>query len=172
VATPIEDLKAAQEAADQRAYAMWQQKQALENGYARHWGGRGQVAAGMANVFGLAGGLGGSLGGVASGQPSPEQRREAERLMAEVRAQCEDFQRTIISLHQELGAERTRAQQLAQQLHAVRSQAAQQHEAMRMQLDHVLKDLISLAHPDKWPGNPLAHEITVALNRLREGNHG
>jgi hypothetical protein len=154
----------------ERAYLQWQHQQALENGYARHWGGMGSVAAGMANAFGLGGGLGGSLGGGASGQL--EQSGEAERLMAGVRAQCEDFKRTIMSLHHELGAERTRAQQLAAQLHAVRSQAAQQHEATRMHLDHVLKHLIGLAHPDKWPGNPLAHEITVALNRLREGNHG
>jgi hypothetical protein len=149
------------------AYAAWQKQQSQENAYARHWGGRGSVAAGMANAFGLSGGLDGSLGGVASGQV--EQSGAAERLMAGVRAQFEDLQRTIISLHQELGAERTRAQQLAAQLHAVRSQAAQQHEATRMHLDHVLKHLIGLAHPDKWPGNPLAHELTVELNRLREG---
>jgi len=151
------------------AYLQWQHQQALENGYARHWGGRGSVAAGMANVFGLSGGLGGSLGGGASGQL--EQSGEAERLMAGVRAQFEDLQRTIISLHQELGAERTQVQNLTHQLHALRSQAAQRHEATRLELDHVLKHLIALAHPDKWPGNPLAHEITVALNRIREGNH-
>lgn len=34
--------------------------------------------------------------------------------------------------------------------------------------DAVLKELIAFAHPDKWPDNPLAHEITVRLNRLRE----
>jgi len=36
-------------------------------------------------------------------------------------------------------------------------------------LGAALKRLIALAHPDKWPDNPLAHEITVALNKLREG---
>lgn len=35
-------------------------------------------------------------------------------------------------------------------------------------IDVDLKKLIALAHPDYWPQNPLAHEITVALNALRE----
>lgn len=35
-------------------------------------------------------------------------------------------------------------------------------------LDVDLKKLIALAHPDRWPQNPLAHELTVALNALRE----
>jgi hypothetical protein len=34
--------------------------------------------------------------------------------------------------------------------------------------DSMLKELIALAHPDKWPDNPLAHEITVRLNTMRE----
>jgi hypothetical protein len=156
------------EAADEaKAYAAWQHQRAMANAYARHWG-LPYTSAGMENVYGLSGGLGGSLGGLASGQPSPEQRREAELLMADVRAQFEDLQRTIISLHQELGAQRTQVQNLTHQLYALRSQAAQRHEATRLELDHVLKHLIALAHPDKWPGNPLAHEITVALNQLRE----
>jgi hypothetical protein len=144
----------------EKAYLQWQYQQALENGYARHWGGMGPVAADMANAFGLGGGLGGSLGGGASGQ--------LEQSAIAARARIEDLQRTIMSLHQQLGAVNAYAQQMEEQLHAVRSQAAQQHEATRMHLDHVLKHLIGLAHPDKWPGNPLAHEITVALNRLRE----
>jgi hypothetical protein len=39
-------------------------------------------------------------------------------------------------------------------------------------LAHVLTTLLKLAHPDLWsqgqPATELAHEITVALNRLRE----
>jgi Mg2+ and Co2+ transporter CorA len=149
------------------AYLQWQHQQALENGYARHWGGRGQVAAGMANAFGLSGGLGGSLGGLA-GQGQLAQSLEPVQHLARMNARLEDLQRTIMSLHQQLGAVNAYAQQMEEQLHAVRSQAAQQTQATRMHLDHILKHLISLAHPDKWPGNPLAHELTVALNRLRE----
>jgi hypothetical protein len=151
------------------AYAAWQHQQALENGYARHWGGMGSVAAGMANAFGLGGGLGGSLGGDVSGQGQLAQSLDPVQHLARMNARLEDLQRTIMSLQHQLGAVNAYAQQMEEQLHAVRSQAAQQHEATRMHLDHVLKHLIGLAHPDKWPGNPLAHELTVALNRLREG---
>jgi hypothetical protein len=39
--------------------------------------------------------------------------------------------------------------------------------------DRQLKDVIALAHPDKWSAGQdattLAHEVTVALNKLREG---
>jgi hypothetical protein len=38
--------------------------------------------------------------------------------------------------------------------------------------DTTLKELIVLCHPDKWPDNPLAHEITVRLNKLRETTKG
>jgi chromosome segregation ATPase len=37
--------------------------------------------------------------------------------------------------------------------------------------DQVLKELLSVAHPDRWHGQPattLAHEICVALNAARE----
>ena len=36
------------------------------------------------------------------------------------------------------------------------------------ELGKALKALIVLAHPDRWPDTPLAHEITIALNQLRE----
>jgi hypothetical protein len=137
------------------AYAAWQKQQSQENAYARHWGGLPYTSAGMENVYGLSGGLGGSLGGLASGP-------------AYSSARLKDLQRTIVELQHQLGALNAYAQHMEAQLHAVRSQAAQQHEATRMHLDHILKHLIGLAHPDKWPGNPLAHEITVALNRMRE----
>ena len=38
--------------------------------------------------------------------------------------------------------------------------------AASMSLD--ILNLIKIAHPDRWPGNPLAHEITAALNAFRE----
>jgi len=31
-----------------------------------------------------------------------------------------------------------------------------------------VRQLIALAHPDRWPDTPLAHELTVALVALRE----
>jgi hypothetical protein len=38
-------------------------------------------------------------------------------------------------------------------------------------LDDVLKQILTLAHPDKWgqgqPATALAHEVTIAVNRLR-----
>ena len=34
-------------------------------------------------------------------------------------------------------------------------------------LDVDLKKLIALSHPDRWPNNPLAHEVTACLNTLR-----
>lgn len=47
-------------------------------------------------------------------------------------------------------------------------QRAQWPRMETAELDKALKALIALAHPDKWPDVPLAHEITVALNRLRQ----
>ena len=38
----------------------------------------------------------------------------------------------------------------------------------REYLDRRLKQLIALCHPDKHLDNALAHEVTVALNKLRE----
>jgi ssDNA-binding Zn-finger/Zn-ribbon topoisomerase 1 len=50
------------------------------------------------------------------------------------------------------------------------AQAAAQREvaAERATLDHTVRQLIALAHPDRWPDIPLAHELTVALVALRE----
>lgn len=39
-------------------------------------------------------------------------------------------------------------------------------------LDVDLKKLIALAHPDRWPNNPLAHEVTSGLNTLRKKTQG
>ena len=39
--------------------------------------------------------------------------------------------------------------------------------AERAALDRTVRQLIALAHPDRWPDTPLAHELTVALVALR-----
>ena len=47
--------------------------------------------------------------------------------------------------------------------------AAQRHAAAeRASLERRVRQLIALAHPDRWPDTPLAHELTVALVALRE----
>jgi hypothetical protein len=42
-------------------------------------------------------------------------------------------------------------------------------------LEDVLKQLLAMAHPDKWsqaqPATALAHDLAVAINRLREQGH-
>ena len=46
---------------------------------------------------------------------------------------------------------------------------AQRHVAAeRATLERTVRQLIALAHPDRWPDTPLAHELTVALVALRE----
>jgi hypothetical protein len=40
--------------------------------------------------------------------------------------------------------------------------------AERATLDRTVRQLIALAHPDRWPDTPLAHELTVALVALRQ----
>lgn len=35
-------------------------------------------------------------------------------------------------------------------------------------LNRELRQLIAFTHPDRWPNNPLSHEITTALVALRE----
>jgi ssDNA-binding Zn-finger/Zn-ribbon topoisomerase 1 len=35
-------------------------------------------------------------------------------------------------------------------------------------IEKALRSLIVFAHPDRWPDNPLAHEITVRLTALRD----
>src|SRR5438874_6361390 len=46
--------------------------------------------------------------------------------------------------------------------------AARQMSAERAALERTVRQLIALAHPDRWPETPLAHELTVALVALRE----
>ena len=72
-----------------------------------------------------------------------------------------------------------RVQTLAIQVVQVRDEArrqvahaqadAQRHVAAeRATLDRTVRQLIALAHPDRWPDTPLAHELTVALVALRK----
>src|SRR6266581_5587339 len=48
------------------------------------------------------------------------------------------------------------------------AETQRQVAAERATLDRTVRQLIALAHPDPWPDNPLAHELTVALVALRE----
>jgi len=48
------------------------------------------------------------------------------------------------------------------------AEAQRQVAAERATLDRTVRQLIALAHPDRWPDTPLAHELTVALVALRE----
>src|SRR2546430_2133313 len=54
--------------------------------------------------------------------------------------------------------------------------AQRQVAVERAILERTVRQLIALAHPDRWPDTPLAHELTVALVALREtlrpGPHG
>jgi ssDNA-binding Zn-finger/Zn-ribbon topoisomerase 1 len=55
-----------------------------------------------------------------------------------------------------------------QQVAAAQVEAQRQVVAERAALGRTVRQLIALAHPDRWPDNPLAHELTVALVELRE----
>jgi hypothetical protein len=155
------------EASDEaKAYVAWQHQQAMANAYARHWG-LPYTSAGMENVYGLSGGLGGSLGG----QGQLAQSLEPVQHLASMNARLADLQREISVLHQQLGAVRSVVRDLSRQLDEARRKRERRETRVASvmgKLDTMLKDLIVLAHPDKWPGNPLAHEITVVLNRVRE----
>ena len=48
------------------------------------------------------------------------------------------------------------------------AEAQRQIAAERATLERTVRQLIALAHPDRWPDTPLAHELTVALVALRE----
>jgi len=56
---------------------------------------------------------------------------------------------------------------LATQMVQVQTEARRQVVAERATLDRTVRQLIALAHPDRWPDTPLAHELTVALVALR-----
>ena len=59
-------------------------------------------------------------------------------------------------------------QTLARQVAQAQADAQQQRAAERATLERTVRQLIALAHPDRWPETPLAHELTVALVALRE----
>jgi hypothetical protein len=54
------------------------------------------------------------------------------------------------------------------QVQAAQAAAQRQVAAERAALDRSVRQLIALAHPDRWPDTLLAHELTVALVALRE----
>ena len=54
------------------------------------------------------------------------------------------------------------------QLAQAQAEAQRQVAAERATLDRTVRQLIALAHPDRWPDTPLAHELTVALVALRQ----
>jgi hypothetical protein len=54
------------------------------------------------------------------------------------------------------------------QIAQVQAETQRHVAAERITLERTVRQLIALAHPDRWPDNPLAHELTVALVALRE----
>ena len=69
---------------------------------------------------------------------------------------------------QALATQVVQAQAEAQRQLAQAQADAQWHVAAeRVTLDRTVRQLIALAHPDRWPDTPLAHELTVALVALR-----
>ena len=54
------------------------------------------------------------------------------------------------------------------QLAQAQAETQRQVAAERATLDRTVRQLIALAHPDRWPDTPLAHELTVALVALRK----
>src|SRR5437870_1593916 len=53
------------------------------------------------------------------------------------------------------------------QVAQAQAEAQRQVATERATLDRTVRQLIALAHPDRWPETPLAHELTVALVALR-----
>src|SRR6266851_3518944 len=54
------------------------------------------------------------------------------------------------------------------QVAEAQAETQRQMAAERATLDRTVRQLIALAHPDRWPDTPLAHELTVALVALRQ----
>ena len=65
-------------------------------------------------------------------------------------------------------AVQTLATQVVQAQAEAQAESQRQLAAERATLDRTVRQLIALAHPDRWPDTPLAHELTVALVALRE----
>jgi hypothetical protein len=75
----------------------------------------------------------------------------------------------IIQAVQTLATQVTQAQTAAQrQVAQAQAETHRQLRAEREALRRTVRQLIALAHPDRWPDTPLAHELTVALVALRE----
>jgi hypothetical protein len=74
----------------------------------------------------------------------------------------------VVKAIQTLAMQVAQAQTAAQrQLAQAQADAQRQRAAERATLDRTVRQLIALAHPDRWPDTPLAHELTVALVALR-----
>jgi hypothetical protein len=70
---------------------------------------------------------------------------------------------------QALAAQVAQVQTEAQGQVALAQAETQRHVAAeRAALDRTVRHLIALAHPDRWPDTPLAHELTVAMVALRK----
>jgi hypothetical protein len=54
------------------------------------------------------------------------------------------------------------------QIADAQAEIQRQMAAERATLERAVRQLIALAHPDRWPDTPLAHELTVALVALRQ----
>ena len=65
-------------------------------------------------------------------------------------------------------AVQTLATQVVQAQAEAQAESQRQLAAERATLDRTVRQLIALAHPDRWPDTPLAHELTVALVALRQ----
>ena len=65
-------------------------------------------------------------------------------------------------------AVQTLATQVVQAQAEAQAESQRQLAAERATLDRTVRQLITLAHPDRWPDTPLAHELTVALVALRQ----
>jgi hypothetical protein len=62
-------------------------------------------------------------------------------------------------------------QTLATQVVQAQAERQRQQAAERATLERTVRQLIALAHPDRWPDTPLVHELTVALVALRQTLH-
>jgi hypothetical protein len=75
----------------------------------------------------------------------------------------------LVQTFQRLAMQVVEAQAEARrQIAQVQAETQRHVAAERITLERTVRQLIALAHPDRWPDNPLAHELTVALVALRE----
>ena len=75
----------------------------------------------------------------------------------------------VVQAIQRLAAQVVEAQaQARRQVAEAQAESQRQLAAERATLDRTVRQLIALAHPDRWPETPLAHELTVALVALRQ----